>query len=144
MNKITGRDVELLVAGALAFWGFQELVDIPFYFISGLYSFWWFTMPMKVLEASALLPGIAIFAGKKWGISAAQIYLWFWVALCVLAIGGSAIVTNSNTFHDNASAGKVLRTSLSIGSSNLIVCTALLWLLYWSRKLGKAEEPLVG
>ena len=33
MNKISSRDIRLLVAGALALAGFQALVWIPYYFV---------------------------------------------------------------------------------------------------------------
>ena len=117
--KISARDIQLLVAGALALTGFRALIWLPYYFTVSLDSV---RIIAGVVTGVALPIGIGILQSRTWAILAAQIYLW----LVIL----SACVTVPIFCHFvPAKAGRMLWSSVP----ELLVSIILLALIYWSR-----------
>src|SRR5690348_2069507 len=85
MNKISPRDIQLFVAGALGLMGFRVSIVLPYYFFA--------SSPMlggrifsSLLTALALPIGIAILSGRQSAIVCAQIYLWVMIVSGCVAI----------------------------------------------------------
>lgn len=127
MNKISSRDIRVLVAGALALTGFRALIWLPYYF----------TLPMSVpaiggavLTGLALPIGIGIFLKRPMAIAWAQIYLWF-----VVISGGIAL-----PFFWEFLPQKVGRFVMDV-APEMLVSAVLLGLIFWSNSEKFKHEP---
>jgi hypothetical protein len=127
MKKISSRDIQLLVAGALALAGFRALVWIPYYFVvsTGVVR-----IVGAVVTGLALPIGIGIFSGRTSAILWAQIYLWL-----VLISGCIVIPVFWHSFPE-----KVEQLALSI-APEMLVAAVLLGLIFWSNSERFRHEP---
>lgn len=129
MSKLSTRDIELFIAGALALIGFRALIWLPFFFSA--------STPMigvrlisSLLTALALPIGIAILLGRASAILCAQIYLW------VILVSGCVAIPVYDHFIPENSGGFVRRSI-----PELLVAVALLVLIFWSRSRRSRNEP---
>jgi len=118
MNKISSRDIRVLVAGALALAGFRALIWIPYYFIVSMDSVRIFG---AVITGLALPIGIAIFLRRALAILCAQIDLWL-----VLISGCIAVPVFCHFFPEKA--GRLRLSSVP----EMLVAAILLGLIFWS------------
>jgi hypothetical protein len=72
MKNISARNIQMFVAGALAFMGFRELFWLPYYFIVSKDAH---LVIGCILSGLSLLIGISIFVGNPRAILWAKIYL---------------------------------------------------------------------
>ena len=130
MRKITGRDIQVLVAGALASGGFHAWIgfahDVAIGGDSGAIFSWamiGLTFPM----------GIGILLRSGLALQSAQLYLWFMTVGGGIALIASGIV-KLGTFHIPF-----------VGAYGVGVAAdaILLALLYWSKssRFADAENP---
>jgi hypothetical protein len=129
MSKLSRRDIELFVAGALALIGFRALIGLPYYFAA--------STPMigvrfitSLLTALALPIGIAILLGRASAIFCAQIYLW------VVIVAACVAIPVYYHFVPDHSAGLMWRVI-----PELLVAVVLLALIFWSRSRRFRNEP---
>jgi uncharacterized membrane protein len=84
MNKLSSREIQVFVAGALALMGLHSLVVTPYYiFVSKSLSL----SAVALLSALPLLIGIAMLKGNERALKWAQIYLWLCFIGAVMRIG---------------------------------------------------------
>jgi hypothetical protein len=123
MSKLSARDIQVFVAGALAYLGFDSLLigadglirsraDIA---LTGL-----------IVGVVALALGVAIIAGSKRALLWVQIFLWLAliqdiVSICVFVFRKFGISLN------------LAHMSLYRATSSLLELSALLLLIAWSR-----------
>jgi hypothetical protein len=114
MIKISAKDAQVFVAGAMALWGFRALIWLPseLVFGHGVYIF------ASILTALALPLGVAMLAGKPQAVHWIQVYLWFNLIAGFLVIVGTFIPLGS----------KALKYITSV-APDMLVCIVLLWLL---------------
>src|SRR5579859_2122466 len=118
MNKITSRDIRVLVAGALALAGFRALILIPYYLTVSKDSV---LIGGAFVTGLALPIGIGIFLGRWSAFFWAQIYLWLkFISGCVV------IPVFWHFFH-----AKVGHLALSI-VPEMLVAAVLLGLIFWT------------
>jgi Ca2+/H+ antiporter len=72
MNKLSRRNVQMFVAGALALTGFRELFWLPYYLVVSKDVH---LVTGSILSGLSLLIGISIFVGNARAILWAKIYL---------------------------------------------------------------------
>jgi hypothetical protein len=127
MNKITAREIQVFVAGALATWGFGLLIGIP----STIFNTWhlgWIagsiSLTHGLLGVLTLWLGGAIFFGKTQAIPLTRIYLWLNLILNVCAIG---MVLMAAVYASKRPE------FVEIFVSGIIECAVLLWLISLSR-----------
>jgi hypothetical protein len=131
MNKISSRDIRLLVAGALALAGLQSLILIPYYFTLSLDAAHFGRAVIAGLMAGLALPiGIGIFLGRWSALLWAQIYLWLkFISGCI------AIPFFWYFFHE-----KVGHLALRI-VPEILVAAVLLGLIFWTTSERFRYEP---
>lgn len=81
MNKITGKSVQIFVAGGLAIMGFRSLAWTPYY----LFDLPTAAVANFVLSGVELLIGIAILVGREQALTWARVYLLFDICLEIVA-----------------------------------------------------------
>jgi hypothetical protein len=82
--KISARDIQVFVAGALALLGARALLYLPYYFDAPVHNAAWIGRMIFSLSAGLDLPlGLAIFFGKRWAILLTQIWLWLSLAYSI-------------------------------------------------------------
>ena len=128
MNKISARDIQLFVAGALAMMGFRTLIWIPYYIVQAHYL----VIVSSLITGIALPIGLGIFFGRPSALLWAQIYL----GLCV---GATMLVLPVYWF---TTSGRTTPTTFPIQSlaPELLTDLALLALIFWSRSRKLAGE----
>jgi hypothetical protein len=119
MNKISARDIQLFVGGALALTGFRALIWLPYYVAVSMDSV---RIAASIISGLALLMGIGILMSRAWAIWLAQIYLWL-----VVISGCIAIPILWHFFPEKGGC-------MALGSApDMVVSIMLLILIYWSR-----------
>jgi len=119
MSKITTREVQVFVAGAMALWGFRVLIWLPSEFFVPTHNFFWFVrIVSSVITGLALPLGVAILVGRPRAIRLTQIYLWLFLVIGFIDMIGFLVPLGS----------KALRYIAAI-SPDMLVCIVLLWLL---------------
>ena len=122
--KISARDIQVFVAGALALLGAQALFQLPSYFFGPAPASDWLDLLFYSLSAAIdLLLGLAVFFGWRRAILLTQI--WLWLALPFTIVTAARAVSGTNT----TLSGILLWTV----SSYLVIFIALLLLIYLSR-----------
>lgn len=119
MCKLSARDIQVFVAGALAYLGFDALIQMPFAFLNseGNLAF------ADIAGGSiGIVLAVGIIAGSMRALRWLQIYLWISllvdvVTICVLVSG------ISNVWH----------IGLHTVTSGFLTVSALLCLITWSR-----------
>ncbi len=129
MSKLSTRDIQLFVAGAIALMGFRALIGLPYYFTT--------TTPMigvrlvsSLITALALPIGIALLLERASAVLFAQIYLW------VIVISGCIVIPVFYYFLPGQS-GRFLWSTVP----ELLVAGVLLALIFWSRSRSFRHEP---
>ena len=117
--KISTRDIQMFVGGALALTGFLVLIWLPYYLFVSLDGGRFVT---AILTGLALPIGIAILMSRPWAILSAQIYLW-------LVVIAGCIVVPAFCYFVPAKAGRIIWSS----TPQMLVSIILLVLIYWSR-----------
>lgn len=116
MNKLSARDIQLFVAGALALIGFRALIWLP-YSVVGSGPLMGLLVVRSLIMGLALPIGIVMLMGRAAATRVAQIYLWV-----TLTLGCVAVFVPDQ-------AGR-----LSWGSApEVLVALVLLGLILWSR-----------
>ena len=130
--KISARDIQVFVAGALALLGIRALLYLPYYLAAPVHSFAWVGHLFGSCSAGLDLPiGLAILFGRRWGILLAQIYLWLSLVLGII-----------NGFYFGMVLGSSKALSyISTISPDLIIQVALLWLIWLSQSKKFRHEP---
>ena len=122
MNKLSARDLQVFVAGALALWGFRALIWLPYDFLAPIQSFVWFTRIASAVVVGLALPlGVAIFVGNKRAILLTKIYLWL-----VLIVG---VIDMLILVGQWGILGSKALTFIERLAPDMLVCIVLLWLL---------------
>ena len=124
--KISARDIQVFVAGALALLGTQALLQLPSYFFGPAPASAWYDLLFYSLSAALdLLLGLAVFFGRRWAILLTQIWLWLTLALSIVSAVRAVVVSGPN---------KVLSYILLWTVwSGLVISIALLLLIHLSR-----------
>jgi len=120
--KLSARDIQVFVAGALALPGFHSLLWAPYYVI---YSQYLLVATGMLFAAVAFLIGLALLFNYAHAVFWAQIYL-------LLEVIGSLVMLGSYAF---AFFPKWPHLSWWQMVSNLLAPVILLGLLLWSRSL---------
>jgi hypothetical protein len=82
--KISARDIQVFVAGALALLGIRALLYLPYYFAALEHNAAWVGRLIFSLSAGLDLPlGLVIFFGKRWALLLTQIWLWLSLAYSI-------------------------------------------------------------
>lgn len=119
MTKITGRDLQVFVGGALAILGFSEFYWLPYYILEHRDAI----VIIASLMAGLTLPlGMAILFNRKQSIVLTKIYLWLTISCAVI---GLPFFEFSNHFKSTAVHWKTVL--------DLTTSVILLLLLHWSR-----------
>jgi hypothetical protein len=123
--KISARDIQVFVAGALALLGTQALLQLPSYFFGPVHDAAWHDLLFYSLSAALdLVLGLAVFFGRRWAILLTQIWLSLTLALSIVS-AVRAVVSGTD---------KVLRYHLLWTVwSGLVISIALLLLIHLSR-----------
>jgi hypothetical protein len=131
MNKISSRDIQVFVAGALALTGFRALVSIPHSVALSIDSAHIGRAVIGSLIIGLALPiGIGVFLGRWSALFWAQIYLW------LKFIGGCiAIPFFWYFYHD-----KIGRLAL-LSVPEILVAAVLLGLIFWTTSERFRYEP---
>ena len=124
--KISARDIQVFVAGALALLGTQALLQLPSYFFGPAHASAWYDLLFYSLSAALdLVLGLAVFFGRRWAILLTQIWLWLTLALSIVSAVRAVVVSGPN---------KVLSYILLWTVwSGLVISIALLLLIQLSR-----------
>ena len=124
--KISARDIQVFVAGALALLGTQALLQLPSYFFGPAPASAWYDLLFYSLSAALdLLLGLAVFFGRRWAILLTQIWLWLTLALSIVTAVHAAVVPGTNK-----ALSYILLWTVS---SDLVIFIALLLLIHLSR-----------
>ena len=124
--KISARDIQVFVAGALALLGTRALLQLPSYFFGPVHDAAWHDLLFYSLSAALdLLLGLAMFFGRRWAILLTQIWLWLTLALSIVTAVRAAVVSGTA----KALSYHLLWTVLS----DLVIFIALLLLIHLSR-----------
>lgn len=124
--KISARDIQVFVAGALALLGTQALLQLPAYFFGPAPASDWYDLLFYSLSAALdLLLGLAVFFGRRWAILLTQIWLWLTLALSIV----SAVRTAGDSGPNKPLSYILLWTVWSA----LVIFIALLLLIHLSR-----------
>jgi hypothetical protein len=131
MNKISSRDIRVFVAGALAFYGFQALIVIPYYFTLSMNASHLGRAVITGLIVGLALPiGIGIFLGRWSAVFWAQIYLWLkFIFAC------ATIPVFCFYFH-----AKVGSLALRV-MPDILLAAILLGLIFWTTSERFRYEP---
>ena len=130
--KISARDIQVFVAGALALLGIRALLYLPYYFAAPVHNVAWVGHLIGSCTAGLDLPlGLAMFFGKRLAILLTQIWLWLSVVLSIVCGVYFAMILGSS---------KAL-SYISTISPDLIIQIALLWLIWLSRSKTFRHEP---
>jgi len=122
--KISARDIQVFVAGALALLGIRALFYLPYYFAAPVHNTALIGRLIFSLSAGLDLPlGLAMFFGKRWAILLAQIWL-------CLSLAYSIFITFLILFHSGLS--KALSYIWAV-SPDSVICILLLLLIQLSR-----------
>ena len=120
--KISARDIQVFVAGALALLGIRALLYFPYYFATPVHNAAWVGRLIFSLSAGLDLPlGLAIFFGKRWAVLLAQIWL-------SLSLAYSIFITFLILFHSGSSKALNYIWTVSPDSLIFIVLLSLIWL----------------
>ena len=132
--KISARDIQVFVAGALALLGTQALLQLPSYFFGPAPASAWYDLLFYSLSAALdLLLGLAVFFGRRWAILLTQIWLWLTLALSIVSAVCAIVISGPN---------KVLSYILLWTVwSGLVISIALLLLIHLSRSQKFRHEP---
>jgi hypothetical protein len=124
--KISARDIQVFVAGALALLGARALLQLPSYFFVPVDHAARYDLLLYSLSGALdLLLGLAVFFGRRWAILLTQIWLWLTLALSIVTAVRAPVVSGTN---------KVLSSILLwTVSSDLVIFIALLLLIHLSR-----------
>jgi hypothetical protein len=125
--KISARDIQLFVGGALAITGFRALIWLPYYLAVSLDSA---RIAGSIITGLALPIGIGILVGRVQAVSWALIYLW------LVVISGFIVIP---AFY-YALPSKIDRI-LWATAPEMLVSIALLVVIYWSRSRRFRHEP---
>jgi hypothetical protein len=125
--KISARDIQLFVGGALALTGFRALIWLPYYFAVSMDSV---RIIGSIITSLALPIGIAILMGHSRAILLAQIYLW-------LIVISECIVIPTFYFVVPARIGRILWAT----TPDMLVSIVLLGVIFWSRSRRFRHEP---
>jgi hypothetical protein len=131
MRKISARDIQIFVAGVLAYLGFQSLVWIPYEVVYAQDSI---HIIASIVAGVGLLLGAGIVAGNIRALRWAQIFL----SVCVL---GAAVNICLSVFEMNHVLQKAPHMSLYRSIFDFLTNVILLWLLVWSRSKHFQDEP---
>jgi hypothetical protein len=122
--KISARDIQVFVAGALALLGTQALLQLPSYFFGRAPASDWFDLLFYSLSAALdLLLGLAVFFGRRRAILVTQIWLWLTLAFSIIMAVRAVLGTNKTLTYI------LFWTALSYS----VIFIALLLLIYLSR-----------
>ena len=124
--KISARDIQVFVAGALALLGTQALFQLPSYFFGPAHASAWYDLLVYSLSAALdLLLGLAVFFGRRWAILLTEIWLWLTLAVSIVTAVRAAVASGTN---------KALSYILLWAVwSGLVISIALLFLIHLSR-----------
>lgn len=133
MKKLSARDVQIFVAGALALTGFQALIKVARYFVDyvgQLESLPRGTVIGLVIEGLALPLGINILVGSTEALRWTRIFLRFWVfaGLLSLLVYCASTPSKSQQYIENL-------------LPEILVYFILLGLISWSGTQGFRDEP---
>jgi Na+-driven multidrug efflux pump len=131
MSKISARDIQIFVAGVLAYLGFQSLVWIPYEVV---YSQDSLRIIASIVAGVGLLLGVGIVAGNIRALRWAQIFL----LVCVLGAVVNICLSVFETYHVFQKAPHM---SLYRSIFDFLTNVILLWLLVWSRSKRFRDEP---
>jgi hypothetical protein len=127
MNKITARDIQIFVAGALAMWGFGLLSVVPSTILSTWDTGWigpGICIARSLFGSLGLWLGVAIFFGRTQVVRLAQNFLRLYLILNCCSIGLMFMlmyfVSKKPQF-------------VAIFVANIIGSAALFWLISLSR-----------
>ena len=124
--KISARDIQVFVAGALALLGTQALLQLPSYFFGPAHASAWYDLLFYSLSAALdLVLGLAVFFGRRWAILLTQIWLWLTLALSIVSAVHTAVVSGT--------AQALRYILLWTDWSYLVIFIALLLLIHLSR-----------
>jgi len=124
--KISARDIQVFVAGALALLGIQALLQLPSYFFGPAHASAWYDLLVYSLSAALdLLLGLAVFFGRRWAILLTQIWLWLTLALGIVSAVRAVVVSGT--------AQALSYILLWTIWSGLVIFIALLLLIHLSR-----------
>ena len=125
--KLSTRDIQLFVGGALALTGFRALIWLPYYYAVSLD----FGRIISFMITGLALPiGIAILMGRASAVTLAQIYLW------LMIISGFVVVPIFCYFVP-ATSSHLLWAAIP----EMLVSIVLLVVIYWSRSRRFKHEP---
>jgi len=127
MSKLSARDIQLFVGGALALTGFRALIWLPYYFTVSLDSV---RIIASIVTGLALPIGVSMLMSRGRGILLAQIYLWL-----VMISGCVAVPIFWHMFPEKA--GRMALAS----APDILVAIVLLGLIFWSRSQRFSHEP---
>jgi hypothetical protein len=124
--KISARDIQVFIAGALVLLGLQALLQLPSYFFGPAHASGWYDLLVYALSAALdLLLGLAVFFGRRRAILLTQIWLWLALALSMVSAVRAVVVSGTNKVMSYVLLWTVW--------SGLVICIALLFLIYLSR-----------
>jgi hypothetical protein len=127
MKKLSARDIELFVAGAISVVGFRAL----FWLFYDLFTARDFGMVFSHLTLGLALPlGIGIFIGRTRAILWARIFIWLWVIGGFTSIPLYCYLVPSQAVHTMWKEGP-----------DMLVSIILLGLIIWSRSQRLRQEP---
>jgi hypothetical protein len=122
MIKLSAREIQLFVAGALALLGATALMRIPFYYVEALPLVGFRTVP-SVIAGLALPVGIAILLGNQSAVLVARIYLW------VILVAKCIAVPASYYIYPDRAEGTALRNAALRSLPEVLVVAVLLVLV---------------
>ena len=124
--KISARDIQVFVAGALALLGARALLQLPSYFFGPVHHAAWYDLLLYSLSGALdLLLGLAVFFGRRWAILLTRIWLWLTLVLSIVTAVHAAVVPGANK-----ALSYILLWTVS---SDLVIFIALLLLIHLSR-----------
>ena len=122
--KISARDIQVFVAGALALLGTRALLYFPYYFSVPVHDAAWAGRLFYSLSAGLDLPlGLVILFGRRWAILVAQVWLWLSLAFSIFVTVRVAYIYSSS---------KALSYLWTV-SPDLVIFICLMLLIYLSR-----------
>jgi hypothetical protein len=130
MSKISARDIEVFVAGVIAYVGIETLRaagTLIILYPQAFHTVPYFIIADFILGALGLLLGIAMFAGVGRALRWAQGFLWFLLVLNVGGIGFRILKA--------LGIGETLYIRLNDGIFGFLCSLALLSLIAWSRSM---------